>query len=413
MNCRPANAPLRLLIAGVSAPLETFLVRLIKGLSDAGVEVTLGCARRPDPRALGVERLGWLPMPSWDGPVALRLARLGGMAARATLQGRADARVFAPFARNAGRARNRLETWYRLLPFAGRRWDVINFPWNATAATYLATFQLGVPIVVSCRGSQLQVSPHHPQNALLREALRATFEQAAAVHCVARSLQRAAEQFGLDPAKARIIPPAVDPAFFCPPAQPRRAAGLFRVIGSGDLVWGKGWEYAVEALARLTARGVKAQLEIIGNGPDRQRLLYTIDDLNLTGTVRLAGALPPGEIRHRLQHADAFLLASLSEGISNAALEAMACGLPVVVTDCGGMREAVTDGGEGFVTPVRDSAALAEALHTLATQPARHAAMSAAARARVLKDFTLDRQIGQWLALLRAVTRREPAAVAA
>ena len=108
------------------------------------------------------------------------------------------------------------------------------------------------------------------------------------------------------------------------------------------------------------------RFEIIGDGPDRQRVLYTIHDLGLQECVRLLGKLAPDEVLHRLQQADAFLLSSLSEGISNAALEAMACGVPVVTTDCGGMREAVTDGEEGFVVPVRDAESMANALMKLA-----------------------------------------------
>src|SRR5690606_18310318 len=66
-------------------------------------------------------------------------------------------------------------------------------------------------------------------------------------------------------------------------------------------------------------------------------------------------------VAERLAAADALILPSLSEGIANAALEAMASARPVVVTDCGGMTEAVTDGVEGRVVPVRDPDALAGA----------------------------------------------------
>jgi len=98
-----------------------------------------------------------------------------------------------------------------------------------------------------------------------------------------------------------------------------------------------------------------------------------------------------------------FLLSSLSEGISNAALEAMACGLPVVTTDCGGMREAVTDGIEGFVVPVRDPEAMAEALLRLWKDPELRRRMGEAARERVLREFRLDQQISAFLALFKDV----------
>jgi glycosyltransferase involved in cell wall biosynthesis len=146
-------------------------------------------------------------------------------------------------------------------------------------------------------------------------------------------------------------------------------------------------------------------LEIIGDGPEHQRLLYTIQDLGLEGSVRLRGRLSPTGVRQRLQAADAFLLSSLSEGLSNAALEAMACGLPVVTTDCGGMREAITDGIEGLITPVRDAAALALALERLWQIPDLRQRMGEAGRRRILSDYTLKRQIDQFVDLFWIIRR--------
>ena len=65
----------------------------------------------------------------------------------------------------------------------------------------------------------------------------------------------------------------------------------------------------------------------------------------------------------------------------------MSCGLPVVVTDCGGMKEAVTDGVEGFVVPVRDPEAMADALLQLFKDSELRAKMGKAARQRVIKEF--------------------------
>jgi glycosyltransferase involved in cell wall biosynthesis len=95
----------------------------------------------------------------------------------------------------------------------------------------------------------------------------------------------------------------------------------------------------------------------------------------------------------------------LSEGLSNAALEAMACGLPVVTTDCGGMPEAITDGVEGFVVPLRDPHAMAKALSALASDVELRRRMGKAGRDRVLKQFTLGRQIEEFVSLLEDVAR--------
>jgi glycosyltransferase involved in cell wall biosynthesis len=153
----------------------------------------------------------------------------------------------------------------------------------------------------------------------------------------------------------------------------------------------------------LLDRGVPAHFDIIGSGVENQRLLYTVQDLGLNDHVSWHGRLAPAQVLARLQAADVCLLSSLSEGISNAVLEGMACGLPVVTTDVGGMREAVTDGVEGFLVPARDPEATAGALADLWRQPARRAAMGAAGRARIERDFRLDDQADAFLNLFRSV----------
>src|SRR5205823_71365 len=90
---------------------------------------------------------------------------------------------------------------------------------------------------------------------------------------------------------------------------------------------------------------------------------------------------------------DVFALLSLSEGISGAAMEAMAAGLPVVATEVGGMSELISDGVEGFLVPSRDAAAAADRLGELLTQPALRQQMSALARAKIESHFTLDRTV--------------------
>lgn len=264
------------------------------------------------------------------------------------------------------------------------------------------------PYVVSCRGSQINVRPHVPTHAGLANGLQTTFQQAAAVHCVSEAIKQEAFAYGLDPAKAWVIRPAVDPEFFHPAAAEQRADNAFRIVTIGSLVWPKGYEYALLAIRQLVDSGLDVRFEIIGAGPEHSRVLYTVDDLNLKEHVHLLGQLPPDDVRRRLQQADVFLLASLSEGISNAVLEAMACGLPVVTTDCGGMREAVADGVEGFVVPVRDPAAMAEALRKLAADPELRATMGQRARERILGEFTLEQQTQQFLALYRDVLEQQP-----
>lgn len=396
----PLPQPWRLLVAGIAWPPETFLRRLIDGLAASGVQVTVGSATRPQGAA---DPVRWLSMPPWECNRALRIARLARMATRAAMGGWPRVRALRRAVPTAGSLADGLRAWNQVLPFATGHWDVIYFPWNSAAVACLPVFDLRCPVVVSCRGSQVSVAPHNPARAELKQGLTATFQKAAAVHCVSRATLDDAVQLGLDPRKARVIHPAVDPAVFHPVNQRGSARGEFRVITVGSLNWRKAHEWALQAIRHVADAGVDVHFEIIGDGQDRQRVLYTIHDLGLQARVHWLGKRSPQEVLQRVQQADTFLLSSHSEGISNAVLEAMACGVPVVTTDCGGMREAVTDGVEGFVVPVRDSQAMATGLLQLAVSPELRERMGAAARTRVERDFNLKDQIRHWLDLYAAI----------
>lgn len=390
---------LRILVVGVSWPPETFILRRLRGLAEAGFEVIVGT---PDPvkgPVAGNIRVFELPKGNRSG----LMWRLASAVVRALARSVRETVRFGAAAWQQGDTLSSKLRWLgRLLPLSGLRPDIVHFEWNFGAVAYLPLFDLlSRPVVISCRGSQVQVATHNPDRYAEASQLRLTFEKAAVVHCVSAAIRDEAVLHGLDSRKAAVIRPAVDPEFFCPPASTPASGGLLRIATTGSAVWIKGYEYALLAVRQLLDRGVAVRFDIIGHGDksDWQRLLYTIEDLKLTGVVCTLGKQPPERVREILREAHVFLLSSLSEGISNAALEAMACGLPVVTTDCGGMREAVTAGVEGFVVPVRSPESMAQALETLARHPEMRQRMGKAARERVIREFTLDEQVAAWVSL--------------
>jgi colanic acid/amylovoran biosynthesis glycosyltransferase len=393
--------PLRLLVVGAKWPPQTFLGRLMRGLTASGIEVTCAFSREPDQDWFLRSGLRSFRTRDWEGPRLLRLAWLAWLVVRAGLRSPGDLRRFLRHARSESGSRGTFRALSRLLPFAGADYDVLYFPWNSAAIDFLPLFQIGMPVLVSCRGSQVNVAPYDPRRGVAR-GLPATFDRATAVHCISGAIEREAQQFGLDPVKARVIHPGIDPEFFSP-AEVRTSDAVLRLVAVGSLVWVKGATYALEAVRRLVDRGVKVRLSLIGDGPGRQRIQYTIDDLALADHVEVLGALPPVAVRDRLRQSDVFILPSLSEGFCNAAVEAMACGLPVVMTNCGGVREGVTEGVEGFIVPVREPEAMASAIESLARDPELRARMGKAGRARVLAQFTLARHVRAFVALLEEV----------
>lgn len=391
---------MKVYIVGINWPPETFIDRKIRGLAAKGVQVTVCTNSLPNkadsnPKNIQVLSLALRNPLDIVGRIFLLLYGLIKNPLRILQYWQAISETQTSILAS-------LKRFFEMLPLIDHTPSIIHFEWNSAAISYSYLFKwFDVPVVISCRGSQVQVAPHNPLRRTIIEGLRSTFQSATAVHCVSEAVKQEAMHYGLDPQKACIIHPSVSPDFFYPITVKNINTDIFKIITIGSLNWKKGYEYAITAIRYLSDRGIKSRFEIIGTGnlSEFQRILYTISDLGLESCIHLAGELTPEDIRTRLQQSDVFLLSSLSEGISNAVLEAMACGLPIVTTDCGGMREVIDNGIEGYVVPVRNPIALADALSILANDYPLRLRMGAAGRNRILTQFGLDQQITQFLRL--------------
>jgi glycosyltransferase involved in cell wall biosynthesis len=112
--------------------------------------------------------------------------------------------------------------------------------------------------------------------------------------------------------------------------------------------------------------------------------------LGLAACVELPGELDSAELRRLLERASVACLASTSEGMPGALMEAMATGVAVVGTDVGGTNELVVDGESGLLAPVYDPPALAQALRRLLVDPELRAQLAAGGRRRMERCFSLD-----------------------
>jgi colanic acid/amylovoran biosynthesis glycosyltransferase len=125
--------------------------------------------------------------------------------------------------------------------------------------------------------------------------------------------------------------------------------------------------------------------------------------LGLGDVVTLVGAAGRERVRAELGWADVYLHAAVTEGFSNAVIEAQASGLPVVTSDAGGLPENVEDGVTGFVVPRRDPRAAAERVERLARDGELRARMGQAGRERARRCFSLGEQLQAFQDLYRRV----------
>lgn len=173
------------------------------------------------------------------------------------------------------------------------------------------------------------------------------------------------------------------------------------VLGLGRLTAQKGFDTLIRAHAHLLRQGVAHDLVIAGEGEERPALERLMGELGVQDSVHLPGYLPnPYPL---LKYASVFALSSRWEGLGGVIVEAMACGTPVVATDCpSGPGEILEGGWSGLLVPVDDVPALAGALGRMLTEPAvrRHFAALGLRRAEA---FAPAASVPQWEAVLRDV----------
>jgi glycosyltransferase involved in cell wall biosynthesis len=213
---------------------------------------------------------------------------------------------------------------------------------------------------------------------------------------------------GADRSRLRLIGNGVDCQRFRPHAADERAAirdelGLpreaivFACVASFTPV--KRHADLLDAFARVRFQQPRAHLLLAGDGPLHADVTARAAAPGVRGAVTIVGNRP--DVERLLGASDAFVLASSTEGLSNALLEAMAAALPVVATRVGGNPDLVRPGETGLLVPALEPAALAEAMTTLAGDATLRQRLGAAGRARVLADFSLDAMARGYDALYR------------
>jgi glycosyltransferase involved in cell wall biosynthesis len=263
---------------------------------------------------------------------------------------------------------------------------------NANAACTAASAVFGLPALMTIHGREFT---QRDAEALALGAARAV------VVCDEALAQ--ANQLGFG-ARVRFIPNAVDVKRFVPRA---RTGGALTVGFVGRLAPEKAPHIFVTAASYLTRRYPDVTFCLVGDGPLRHALARQIQAGQLGTQVRLEGAVD--DMPAAYARFDLLVSTSMSEGTPLSILEAMSCGLPVVATCVGGVRELVCQGVTGTLVPPASIEAVVDAVADLIEAPSRRVEWGLAGRRRVERLYSQDAHVAAMRDELHRVAGRAPA----
>lgn len=255
---------------------------------------------------------------------------------------------------------------------------------------------LGVDDAVTALGSPHRLAP-------LRHAM---FRRCDGYAAISPALERRYHDAGLPPEKLRLLPQGVDVDLFRPLPDPRgvRAALGVPVDGPmlifvGSLIHRKGIDVLLKAWTEITRARPDAHLVLVGRStlpvghPDETYWGDQLGRLPSSAAARIQTLGVRDDVSQLLQAADVFLFPSRQEGFGTVMIEAMACGLPCIVSDQPGITDFIfgDDGASGTVIPQEDHEALVRAVTDFLSSPARASAVGTQARARAVEQFNIER----------------------
>jgi len=371
---------------------ETFLFNLVTGLESKGCKVSVCATSTNNNINLYETRLH-----EWSGniehiPMQTSLFfKLFEIAKICALNPKLAISCFSKYGIKRGGS-NLIKVYYLLK----NKPDIIHFAYSGIGVNFLDAIKLlklyNKIIFVSCRGSAEKIKPLTDINRKL--SLMNLFVYVDRVHCVSKDMLNGLLKYGLLEDKAFVNYPSINIDTFkrnIPYNVENKITWEF--VTTGRLHYQKGYPYFLQALKNLKEKGLRFRYSIIGDGPDRQLITYLIHEFDLENNVILYGKVNSDSVKDILGKADIFILPSLYEGVANAALEAMAMGVPVVTTTAGGMREAIIPRVNGMIVNRFSPSDLESAIEELTSSMQLRQIISFNSIRCIAEKFSTEKQI--------------------
>lgn len=266
------------------------------------------------------------------------------------------------------------------------------FGFPTAALTWRTASKL--PYIISLRGSDVPgVNVRFSLDyKLLASVFRRIWRNASALYACSEGLRQRAQRF-MPEAEIHVIPNGVELDRFRPVGNRQKIEDL-RLLTVGRLSVSKRIELLVSAVELIRKQFPNATLKIAGGGGLENRLRRFIKDKGMEDCVAVLGIVPAEEMPELYRGSDIFISASVQEGMSNAMLEAMASGVPIITTRCEGVQELIAD--NGIVVEEADAKSIADAVINLAKDEGAYNAMCVAARKQA-ENFSWQKVAEEYL----------------
>jgi glycosyltransferase involved in cell wall biosynthesis len=247
-----------------------------------------------------------------------------------------------------------------------RKMDVIHVQWpipNGLGGIFLKKIH-GIPYINTIHGEEVHLSKRYH----LLFALRWLVNNSSKTITNSTATRKFCLEAGLDGDKIEVIPFGVDTDFFRP-LEVYKDKNIFQILSVGYLIERKGFEYLIRAMPQVLEEHANARLKIVGSGPLESELKELIYELELGDEVEIVKNISDDELLMVYNSADLFVLPSIvdsqgnTEGLGVVLLEAMACGLPVMGSNVGGIPDIIRDGETGILFTEKDSSMIAEKIN--------------------------------------------------
>lgn len=375
---------------------ETFFKSKIKGLQHAGHQVSL-FVYKDDPRFIDCKVL---PMPKvYANPIRQFIATLGVVFGLLPYLKRVIRYVKLEL-----KAERELKQIFKYIYInatilkSDAEWLHFGFATLALQSEHVAK-AIDAKMAVSLRGFDIAIYPLKHSGCYDR-----LWQLVDKVHTISDDLLLCAYDQGLSRNMAvdKITPAISMELFNTGAANKNFKTKPIKILTVGRLFWKKGVIDMLEALSILKKEKIDFEYQIIGEGEQKEEILFAIYQLGLQNEVSLLGVKTPKEVKELMEISHVYMQYSHSEGFCNSVLEAQAMGLLCIVSDAEGLSENIIDGETGWVVPKRQPRLLAKTLESvIELDDVIKNQFSERAKARVKQEFTLEQQQAKFVAFYK------------